>query len=161
MRFLRAGPLAAMLTVAVHAQPDLRGILSRVAEEAEVLQQNAPKVLSQETLEQRAVLPPSRFHPRIGQAATQVVKPRLAVREVVSEYSVGTLKDSDSNNLVEFRQVVAVDGRPIQSAESARHALSLGMHSQTKNDSPSSSVLKQLTLDRLLGMKAKDEKIHE
>jgi len=105
-------------------------ILSRVAEEAEVLQQNAPKVLTQETLEQRALLPPSRFRPAAGAAAAEPPKPRLQVREVVSEYSVGALKDSESHNLVEFRQVISVDGRTVQSAETARHALSLGVHSQ-------------------------------
>ena len=104
-------------------------ILSRAAEEAEVLQQNAPKALTQETLEQRALMPPSRFRPRIGQAATEIPKPRLQVREIVSEYSVGMLKDSTSGDLFELRQVVSVDGRKVQSAESARHALSLGIKS--------------------------------
>jgi hypothetical protein len=80
-------------------------------------------------LEQRAVMPPPRFHPRIGASADAVPKARLAVREVVSEYSVGTLRESDSGDLVEFRQVVSVDGRPVQSLESARRALSLGVHS--------------------------------
>ena len=56
-------------------------------------------------------------------------KPKLLVREIVSEYSVGTLKESDSADLVEFRQVVSVDGRRVQSAEHARHALSLGIQS--------------------------------
>jgi len=116
-----------LLAMRAHTQPTLPEILSRVAEEAEVLEQNAPKVLTQETLEQRAVMPPSR-RPRAGKAA-ELPKPRLQVREVVSEYSVGTLKDSESRNLVEFRQVVSVDGRPIQSPERARHALSLGVHS--------------------------------
>src|ERR1700676_5420300 len=106
-------------------QPSPPEILSRVAEEAEVFQENAPKALSQETLEQRASMPPSRFRPRIGKAATEVAKPRMQVREIVSEYSVSVLKDSESRNLLEFRQVVSVDGRPIQSAETARHALSL------------------------------------
>jgi len=129
MPLLSAALPLAFLLLQAHAQPTLPEILSRVAEEAEVLQQNAPKVLTQETLEQRAVMPPSRFRPLVGSAA-ESVKPRLQVREVVSEYSVGTLKDSDSRNLIEFRQVITVDGRPIQSAESARHALSLGVHSQ-------------------------------
>jgi hypothetical protein len=104
-------------------------ILSRVAEEAEVLQQNAPKALSLETLEQRALMPPSRFHPRIGKAATVVPGPRIQVREIVSEYSVGTLQESTSRDLFELRQVVSVDGLKVQSAESARHALSLGIKS--------------------------------
>jgi hypothetical protein len=107
----------------------LADLLSRVAEEAEILRQNAPKSLSQETLEQRSLMPPSRFRPRIGKAAAEPSKPRLIVREIVSEYSVGTLKDSESNNLVEFRQVMSVDGRKVQSEEKARHALSLGIKS--------------------------------
>jgi hypothetical protein len=111
------------------ARPTLPQILSRVAEEAEVLQQNAPKALTLETLEQRALMPPSRFRPRIGKAATEVPKPRLQVREIVSEYSVGTLKESSSRDLFELRQVVSVDGLKVQSAESARHALSLGIKS--------------------------------
>jgi hypothetical protein len=107
-------------------QPTLPEILARVAEEAEVLAQNAPKALTQETLEQRALIPPPRFRPRVGQAAPRL---QLSVREIVSEYSVGTLKESDSHDLVEFRQVVSVDGRRVQSAEQARHALSLGIQS--------------------------------
>ncbi|MBZ5623405.1 MAG: hypothetical protein LAQ69_32480 [Acidobacteriia bacterium] len=121
--------LAVIFVFPAHTQPAMPEILSRISEEAEVLQQNAPKVLSQETLEQRALMPPSRFRPRIGKATAEVPQPRLVVREVVSEYSVGLLKESDSRNLVEFRQVVSVDGRPVQSLESARRALSLGVHS--------------------------------
>jgi hypothetical protein len=104
-------------------------ILDRVAEEAEVLEQSAPKALTQETLEQRAFVPPPRSLVRVGKAATVAPQPRLMVREIVSEYSVGTLKESDSPDLVEFRQVVSVDGRRVQSAEHARHALSLGIQS--------------------------------
>jgi hypothetical protein len=123
--------LAALLIFAFDSpqQPVLSDLLSRVAEEAEILRQNAPKALTQETLEQRALMPPSRFHPRIGKGAAEPAKPRLMVREIVSEYSVGTLKDSTSGNLVEFRQVISVDGRKIQTPERARHALSLGIKS--------------------------------
>lgn len=112
------------------AQPhNLSDLLSRVAEEAEILRQNAPKTLTTETLEQRSLMPPTRFRPRIGRGAMDPQKPRLMVREIVSEYSVGTLKESESNNLVEFRQVISVDGRKVQTQEKARHALSLGIKS--------------------------------
>jgi hypothetical protein len=125
---------AALLSMLLATQapappPTLPEILARVAEEAEVLGQNAPKALTQETLEQRAQVPAPRSVLRVGKAATVTPKPRLLVREIVSEYSVGTLKESDSPDLVEFRQVVSVDGRRVQSAEHARHALSLGIHS--------------------------------
>src|SRR5207247_4872148 len=62
-------------------------------------------------------------------AALEPAKPRQQVREIVSEYSVGILKESASRNLCEFRQVISIDGRKVQSAESARHALSLGLKS--------------------------------
>ena len=127
---LPAALLSVLLTAQAPApQPTLPEILARVAEEAEVLEQNAPKALTQETLEQRALIPPPRFLPRVGKAATVTPKPRLLVREIVSEYSVGTLQESDSRDLVEFRQVISVDGRRVQSAEHARHALSLGIQS--------------------------------
>jgi hypothetical protein len=123
--------VAAFLAFAQNpAQPSLPDLLSRIAEEAEILQQNAPKSLTQETLEQRALMPASRFRPRIGTKATATVDPpRLVVRQIVSEYSVGTLKDSTVQNLTELRQVISVDGRKVQSAASARHALSLGITS--------------------------------
>src|ERR1051325_2500534 len=85
-------------------QPVLSDLLSRVAEEAEILRQNAPKALTQETLEQRALMPPSRFHPRIGKGAAEPAKPRLMVREIVSEYSVGKrmLEDFARHGLVDL-----------------------------------------------------------
>ena len=132
---------ASLLTfVASWAQPpakqasdlpsDLPAILSRVSEESSVFQQSIVKALSQETLEQHALMPPSRFRPRVGQKAAQVPKPRLQTRVILSEYSVGTLKESDSRDLVELRQVVSVDGVPVQSRTAARHALSLGVQSR-------------------------------
>ena len=130
MSLLPAALLSALLaTQAPSPAPTLPEILARVAEEAEVLEQNAPKALTQETLEQRAWILPPRPVLRVGKAATVAPKPKLLVREIVSEYSVGTLKESDSADLVEFRQVVSVDGRRVQSAEHARHALSLGIQS--------------------------------
>src|SRR5690348_2344819 len=108
--------LAVALFIAAQepATISLRDLLSRVAEEAEILQQNAPKALSTETLQQRTLLPPSRFRPRAGHAAMEPQKPRLQVREIVSEYSVGALTESASRNLCEFRQVISVDGRKVQ-----------------------------------------------
>src|SRR5262249_54021923 len=104
-------------------------LLSRVAEEAEVLQQNAPKSLTTEVLQQRTLLPPSRFRPRIGRAAMKMPPLRLQVREIISEYSVGILKERKSRILFKSRQFISVDARKAQTAESARHALSLGLKS--------------------------------
>jgi hypothetical protein len=112
------------------AQIPLAKALERVAEEAAVFQQNIPKCLTQETLTQSASMPPSRFRPSIGAQAAIVPKPRTVTHDVVSEYSVGHLKGSDSANLYEFRQVVSVDNKAIQSAESARRALTMNLKSQ-------------------------------
>ena len=105
-------------------------ILSRISEEADAFQQSIVKTLTEETLDQRAVMGPSRFRPRIGKGATEAPKQRVQVRQIVSEYSVGTFQETGSADLHEFRQVVSVDGRAVQSAENARHALALGMRSQ-------------------------------
>lgn len=123
--------LVALFVFAQDPAPNtLPDLLARVAEEAEVLAQNIPKALTTETLEQRTLLPPSRFRPRIGRnAVQQVPQPRLQVRQIISEYSVGSLKESASRDLCEFRQVMSVDGRKVQSLESARHALSIGLKS--------------------------------
>src|ERR1019366_497054 len=109
------------------AQPALSKILARVSEEAEVLQQNAPRILTQETLEQRALMPPSRFRPR-NESAAAGADSRLRIREIVSEYIFGALSGA-APNLLEFRQVISVDGRAVQTPESARRALSAAIQS--------------------------------
>ncbi len=119
----------ALTAISAPGQIPIPDALARVAEEAEVFQQNAPKSLTQEKLEQRALMPPPRFRPRLGEDSSGPPKPRFQVREIVSEYSVGPLPDSATQNLVEFRVVTSVDGRPVQNVEKARHTLSLGVHS--------------------------------
>lgn len=128
--FLAAPSAGAVMSADPAVYPDRDQILARVAEEAAMFEQNIPNALTQETLEQRALLPPSHFQPRAGQSAAEPLKPRFQVRQIVSEYSVGTFRETASRDLHEFRQVVAVDGRAVQSAENARHALSLGVHSE-------------------------------
>jgi hypothetical protein len=112
------------------AQMSPAQIFARVSEEAAVFQENLPKTIAQETLTQHALLPPSRFVPSGAAGVIIPPKPRLVSHEVVSEYSVGHLKNSDSQNLFEFRQVVSVDGKPVRSMESARRELTLGIRSQ-------------------------------
>jgi hypothetical protein len=121
--------IAAGLSGLAQAQPS-PDVLSRVAEEAEVLRQNITRTVTQETLEQRTLMTPSRFRPRAGEVALALEgQLRLQVRVVVSEYTIAPLGRSDSPNLLEFRQVISVDGHNIQSPEAARHALSLDMRS--------------------------------
>ena len=103
-------------------------ILSRISEEAAVFRKVAPQVLSEETFTQRAMKTPSRFHPRVGAAAVKPQRQVFQTREIVSEYSFGTLAET-SEALHEFRQVTSVDGRTITSPASARHSLALNLTS--------------------------------
>jgi hypothetical protein len=127
-------PLRAMLSLLISslsptlfAQTSHPQIPPRVAEEAEDLAQNATRVLTRETLEQRSLLPPTRFVPRAGSAAERATGPRFRIREVVSEFSFGALHSSQSHDLIEFRQVLSVDGQPVQSADNALRSLSQGI----------------------------------
>jgi hypothetical protein len=129
--FLAAALLPALILPAFPADPETVNqpyILTRLAEEAEVFAENLPNSLTQETLIQRELLPMSRLRPP-GPGAAQP-SPQLRVRQIVSEYSVGTFKESASHDLHEFREVVSVDGRAVRSAASARHALSLGVQGE-------------------------------
>lgn len=103
-------------------------ILARLGEEADQFRQLAPQVLAEETLTQRAMRPPARFKLRVGKAAMQPRSPSIATREIISEYSFGSLKDAP-DSLHEFRQTVSVDGHPVSSAEKARHSLALDLTS--------------------------------
>jgi hypothetical protein len=119
--------IAAFLVSGLTAQDaSLAPVLGRVTEEAEIFQQNIVKTLTQETLEQSASAP-ARFQPRVGQ---KPAKPQMRKHVVLSEYSVGKLKESAGGNLVEYRQVLSVDGTRVQSQASARHALSMNVLSE-------------------------------
>jgi hypothetical protein len=143
---------AALLTLLAlppaFAQPQAYKLPSRVAEEAEVLQQNAPKILTQETLEQRSLMPPPRFRPRAGSAIERATGPRFRVREVLSEFSFGALRDSATHDLVEFRQVVSVDDRPLQTADSASRILSQDI--QAGDDRQRKRMLEQFARNGLV-----------
>jgi hypothetical protein len=112
------------------AQLSSEQALLRVSEEAAVFQGNLPKSLTQETLMQKAWMPAPRLQPSAGGLTPTMPKPRLISHEVISEYSVGPLKNSGSRNLFEFRQVISVDGKAVRTLESARHELTLGIRSQ-------------------------------
>jgi hypothetical protein len=119
--------LAAVATLPAQTLP-LADILSRVSEEAEVFRRVAPQTLSEETLEQRSLKPPPRFRPRVIDNAAARPQPEYQTRQIVSEYSYAALKESPAA-LLEFRQVISVDGRRVSTPEEARHALSLGLKS--------------------------------
>ncbi len=125
-------PLALLLLAAVSGpvgEDLISPILARVSEEAEVFRAIAPKTLAQEKLIQRAMLPPGRFRPRLGDAALAPPPPRYRTREVISEYGFSALKDRPGD-LHEVRQVISVDGRRVASEEKARRRLVAGLESE-------------------------------
>jgi hypothetical protein len=136
------------LSTALIAQMSPPRISHRVSEEAEVLQQNAARILTQETLEQRSLMPPTRFRPRAGSDAERATGPRFRIREVVSEFSFGALRSSQSHDLIELRQVLSVDGRPQQSSENALRALSQGI--QQGDDRTRKRMLEQFARNGLV-----------
>ena len=83
--------VAAFLALAQDPAPSLPDLLSRLAEEAEIFQQNATKSLTVETLEQRALMPATRFRPRFGKAATIVPPPRLVLTRLTKSGAAGRI----------------------------------------------------------------------
>ncbi len=99
----------------------------RISEEADVLAQNAARIVTRETLVQRSVMPPLRFKPRAGSPTDLAMGPRFRIREVVSEFSFGPLRSSGSPTFIEYRQATSVDGQPTQAADVALRALAAGI----------------------------------
>jgi len=118
--------LAAVLQPAPAAA--IEAILDRVAEEAEVFLNLAPKIIARETLRQRARKPLRRFRPRIGKSALEPPAVRVEEREIVSEYGFSTFREAPEA-LHEFRTVVSVDGRAVAGQAQARERLTLGLTS--------------------------------
>lgn len=117
--------LFCVLAAAANAQT-LPEIVARLSEEAEVFAKAAPQIVSEETLTQRGLKAPPRFHPHIATATSPA--PIFQTREIISEYSFGSLADTPES-IHEFRQVTAVDGRSITSPAAARHTLALNLAS--------------------------------
>jgi len=113
--------VAAALLLAAQIPPGLE----RLAEEAEVFAQAATKVVGEETLRQRALKPPPRFRPRIGQSALAEPKPEYREREIHSEFGYASI----GGQWHEARQVESVDGRTVAQRGKARTKLAMGIRS--------------------------------
>lgn len=122
---------------------------ARVSEEAEAFQRLAPQVLGEETLHQRSMKPLSRFHPRIGNAATTAPKPEWQERAIVSEYAFTALSGGDPDELHEIRQVTSVDGKKIEDSKKAQTALAKAI--TANDDGRKKALLKQFEKYGLLG----------
>ncbi len=88
---------------------------------AEDFQRKAPQATALETLRQNSFRVPPHPLIAIGVAAADPMEPRFITHEVVSEYTLGHLKGS--SDLLEFRALVSLDGRPVATPDTARRAL--------------------------------------
>jgi hypothetical protein len=140
--------LALLLVRAVCAEEPVDQIMNRVSEEAEVFWQMASSVVGREVLRQRARKKPSRFKLRVGSDAAQAPKPRFQEREIVSEYSFGSVAEAP-NALLELREVVSVDGRSVAGHHKARESLTMGIRSN--NDKAKKKMLQRFRKHGLEG----------
>lgn len=111
--------LAGVVCASAQADP----LLARTARAAQEFQENAPRLTSTETLHQTCFERPPHPWIAVGPAAADPLTPRFLVHEVVSEYSYGHLKGSPATKLLEFRELVSMDGKPVQTPPIARRAL--------------------------------------
>jgi hypothetical protein len=95
---------------------------ARLADEADAFQRLAPKVLGTETLHQKALKSPAKFHPRVGGAARSAPQAEWREKEIVSEYAYASL-GGDTQTIHEVRKVVSADGKPVEDARKAQQTL--------------------------------------
>lgn len=110
------------MSAPAQSDPDLGEALARIAQQADAFRRVAPGVSAEETLNQRS-RPPDTRDPQIVTAPFQT-------REVISQYGFAALHAAPLA-LHEFRKVISVDGRRVTTAEKARHAMILGLHSDS------------------------------
>jgi hypothetical protein len=118
--------LTGALALLLWQSPAVPEALRRTSEEADIFAQQAIRLLTTETLKQRALKAPPRFRPRFGEVKFE---PRYQAREIVSEYGYSSLSDAP-DRLHEFRRVTTVDGRVIERPEKARDTLTMGVKSE-------------------------------
>ena len=92
---------------------------ARVAEHAAHFAARVPGLVTVETLTQRAYNIPPHSRVAIGGAAKTLYAQYLA-RDLVSEYTIGPLSNGV---LVERREWLSLDGKPLQAEQAARRAL--------------------------------------
>ena len=143
------GPLFLLATAALlRADERTQRLAERLAEEARAFERIAPQVLGEETLHQRALRPPPRFRPRIGNSAKEAPKAAWQQRAIVSEYSFATFAGED-HAIHELRQVISVDGKHIQDAKSAQQSLAKAV--TASNDERKKQLLKDFEKHGLFG----------
>lgn len=113
-------------------------MLDRLASEAASFEKLAQEVTGEETIRQRAMKPPPKFRPRIGEAATKAPAPQWREREIISLYGIALI----GHSLHEIRQVLSVDGKTVQGEQHAQQTLTELL--TTSGDQQKFAALKQL-----------------
>ncbi len=137
-----------LLASALRADEQTQRMVARLTEEADAFRRLAPRMLGEETLQQRAQKPPGRFHPRIGAAAVGPPPVVWQERKIVSEYGF-TEFAGEEESLHELRQVVSVDGRKVGDARKAQDALAKVI--SLKDDARKRELLREFEKHGLLG----------
>lgn len=120
----RARTLAFLLiSGAVSACSQTDRLLAPTVRAADRFQQNASRLVTTETLHQTSFTRPLHSRITVGAAALDALRARFLTHDIVSEYSVGHLKGSPTTALLEFRELVSMDGNPVQTPAAARRAL--------------------------------------
>jgi hypothetical protein len=110
------------------ADEGVRRMLERLSEEAAAFGQAAPNLIAEETLRQRAIKPVRHhFGPHITHSPDEE-PPEWQSREIVSEYTYAPVA-SESGNIREFRKVLSVDGRAVETSAKAIDALAKSIRS--------------------------------
>jgi hypothetical protein len=141
-----------LLLPVLHADELTKKMTARVSEEAEAFQRIAQDVVGEETLHQRSMKPASRFHPRMGNAATGAPQAEWQERTIVSEYGFTSFSGpdaADSGSLHEIRQVTQIDGKKIQDTKKAQQALAKAI--TATDDARKKQLVKQFEKYGLLG----------
>lgn len=95
--------------------PRIGDALFRLSREASALWQTAPRFLGREHVYQKAFV----RHRRIGVGAGRSAQPMAQVREITSYYNLGAMKAAPEA-VTEFRHILQIDSKQIDSDESAR-----------------------------------------
>jgi len=142
------GLIVLFAAAVLHADERTQKLAARLSEEANAFRLVAPQVLGEETLHQRALRPPPRFRPRIGDAAKEPPKPNWQQRDIVSEYSFASFSGEDGT-LHELRQVTSIDGKKVQDTKKAQEALAKAV--TASNDERKKQLLKDFEKHGLFG----------
>jgi hypothetical protein len=140
--------LVSLLSTRLPADELTQKMTARVSEEADAFAKLAPQVLGTEKLHQAAMKPKSRFHPRVGAAATQPPPAKWAERDITSEYGFAAFS-GEAGAIHELRQVTAVDGKKIEDTKKAQTALAKAI--TASDDVRKKGMLKELEKYGLVG----------